>query len=447
MSPDVNADPPEEWPDTVGPEVPPAVMDPDGSILLVVGPASAAAADVAIALADARVARGLPTVLADASVTEPLLHSRLGIENLEGLADLFLFGASMSRVVTRPEGRDFQFIPTGAYVADPVGVLDSRRWDRIADDMRAAGSLLLLFATAGSASAGALSRRIHRAVLIGPESDATRLGAGLDDRCVILGFADPELLVPAGVESLPPLTSAQRGQLSEPPVVRKQPKPRRSPPWLPAAIAGAVILGIGAGWFLYQGYRTSGPPRVAEEPETAPDPEPAGQGEPVETPIPISVAVEAHQDLTSARERVAALRRAEPTIDFYLAPVAVSGGVYYRLLAGPVGDRETGTALLQRLVDAGHKTAFDTWAVRPTEYAFHLGEHDTEDEATAHVEALADAEVPAYVVTVRYSPGQPRYRVYGGAFETAMEAEVMEELLRNADIEPHLVSRTGEPIR
>jgi hypothetical protein len=50
------------------------------------------------------------------------------------------------------------------------------------------------------------------------------------------------------------------------------------------------------------------------------------------------------------------------------------------------------------------------------------------------------------VVTVRYDPGQPRYRVYGGAFETAVEAEVMKEILENADLEAQLVTRTGEPV-
>jgi cell division septation protein DedD len=211
-------------------------------------------------------------------------------------------------------------------------------------------------------------------------------------------------------------------------------------------VALAVALGVG-GWFLYQEYWAPRPDAAVAGADPAPQPtSPPQRGQAMEVPIPISVAVEAHQDLTSARQRIADLRRAEPNIEFYLAPVAVSGGLYYRLLAGPVADREAGTALLQRLVDAGHKTAFDTWAVRPTEFAFLLGEYDTRPEAAERVEELAEAEIPAYVVPVRYDPGQPRYRVYGGAFETAVEAEVMREMLENADLEASLVPRTGEPI-
>jgi hypothetical protein len=158
------------------------------------------------------------------------------------------------------------------------------------------------------------------------------------------------------------------------------------------------------------------------------------------------VAVEAHQDLTEALDRVAALRRAEPRIDFYLSPVAVSGGIYYRLLAGPVADAEAGTALLQRLVDAGHKTAFDSWAVRPTGYAFLLGEYDSVALAERRVGELGGVQIPAYVVRVRYQPGPHRYRVYGGAFETSAEAEVMKQMLEEADVAAELVPRTGEPI-
>ncbi len=448
MSSDANADadrPPHGQDPTLY-DVPVAVTDPDEPLLLVIGDPAGGAVDAALGLADARATSGRPTILADASIDEPVLHRRLGVENLEGLADLFLFGASMSRVLARPAGRDFDFIPTGAYVADPAGVFDSARWDRIADELRAKGSLLMLFAPPGSDIAATLSRRVHRAVLVGTESNATRLAAGLDDRCLVLGFVDP---VPLGADPgpLPPLTDTQREQLSEPPVT--PPGPRRRP--VPAGILGAALIAalliMAAGWFLYRGYMAQDDQPTVVQPGAAPEPEPVARGEPVETPIPISVAVEAHQDLTSARERVAALRRAEPSIEFYLAPVAVSGAVYYRLLAGPVADRDSGTALLQRLVDAGHKTAFDTWAVRPTEYAFLLGEHDTEEEARRQVDSLAGNEVPAYVVQVRHSPGQPRYRVYGGAFETVMEAEVMAEILRASDVEGQLVPRTGEPIR
>jgi hypothetical protein len=448
MSPDPTTPPdqPEEGPGVIPPGVEAAITDPDQPILLVVAPDSDdAAIRAAIALADERAGRGLHTVLADAGVTGPRVHLGLGVENLEGLADVFLFGASLTRVATRPEGHAFDFIPAGAYVPDPAGVMDSSRWDRLGADLDADGSLLVLFVPAGTPGLGALSRRIQRAVLVGDEREAARIAGRLDRDCQVVGTVTPEsppLPAEAGAPPPPPVEA----QITEPIVVRDEPSARAAPVRVGLLLALVVALGVG-GWFLYQEYLAPPADRALAGGDPAPAPAPPPErGEAMETPLPISVAVEAHQDLTSARQRIAALRRAEPNIDFYLAPVAVSGGVYYRLLAGPVANREAGTALLQRLVDAGHKTAFDTWAVRPTEFAFLLGEYDTRPEAVQRVDELTEAEIPAYVVTIRYDPGQPRYRVYGGAFETAVEAEVMKEILENADLEAQLVTRTGEPI-
>jgi cell division septation protein DedD len=449
MSPNPTTPPdrPEPGQGEIPPGVGAAIMEPDQPILLIVAADSDdAAIQAAIALADARAAHGLHTVLADAAVTSPRMHRGLGIENLEGLADVFLFGASLTRVATRPEGHDFDFIPAGAFVPDPAGVMDSSRWNRIGAELEADGSLLMLFVLAGTPGLGALSRRVQRAVLVGDERDEGRIGGRLDRDCQVVGTVTPEATgVPEAAEDAA-ATAPVDAAISEPVVFRNESSLRATPVRLGFLVAMAVALGVG-GWFLYQEYWAPRPDEAVAGADPAPQPTPPTQrGQAVEVPIPISVAVEAHQDLTSARQRIADLRRAEPNIEFYLAPVAVSGGLYYRLLAGPVADREAGTALLQRLVDAGHKTAFDTWAVRPTEFAFLLGEYDTRPEAAERVEELAEAEIPAYVVPVRYDPGQPRYRVYGGAFETAVEAEVMREMLENADVEASLVPRTGEPI-
>jgi hypothetical protein len=424
-----------------------AITEPDRPILLLAAAdAGDSAIRAAIGLADARASLGLPTTLIDGGVTDPRLHRALGTHNFEGLADVFLFGASLPKVASRPAGHGFDFVSAGAYVPDPVGVMDSVRWDRIGAEARSTGSLILLFVPAATPGLGALSRRIGQAILIAGDQDLGRVVGRLDTTCEVLGTIPPRAAAPAGLEAAPVVAApGYDAQLTEPLVFRSQ-RPTRSRSGVGIGlVALAFALGIG-GWFLYREYIAAptdpGAAGVEVGAEAAPPP---ARGEAVETPLPVSVAVEAHQDLLSAQERVAALRRADPAVDFFLAPVAVSGGVYYRLLAGPVMDREAGTALLQRLVDGGHKTAFDTWAVRPTEYAFHLGEYDARDDAVGRVASLADLEIPAYIVRIRYDPGPPRYRVYGGAFETAAEAEVMKELLENAELEARLVPRTGEP--
>jgi hypothetical protein len=431
------------------------LLEPDHPILLLVASEGTEdAVEAAIALADWRAARDLPTELVDAGVTSPRIHHALGVENLEGLADVFLFGASLARVSTRPEDHAFEFVAPGAYITDPEGVLSSAGWDRVAAEAEGAGALMLVFVPAGTPGLGALSRRIGRAVVLGDGTDAERAARRLDRSCRIVATvpvgrpAPPPAAVPAAESPADGYDEEDPGPslLTEPPL---PPRPRPVRIALARVLVFAVLalVLVAVGWLAY---RYAAGLRAATAVESVePEPEPArppARGDPVETPIPVSVAVEMHQDLMSARERVEALRRAEPGIGFYISPVAVRGGLFYSVLAGPVLDAEAGAALLQRLVDARHKTAFDSWAIRPTEYAFLLGEFDTREEATVRVAALEARDIPAYVVTIRYDPGPPRYRVYGGAFETIVEAEVMAELLENADLEPQLVPRTGEPI-
>ena len=92
--------------------------------------------------------------------------------------------------------------------------------------------------------------------------------------------------------------------------------------------------------------RREPPPAAAETP-------PAPAPRPDEVPLPFSVAIEAHQSFPLAVERVAALRRAEPGIEFYVAPITVGGVVYYRVMAGPAADPAGAERLMQRLVEAG----------------------------------------------------------------------------------------------
>jgi hypothetical protein len=171
----------------MNPGIPPALAsalsDPDEPILLLVAAdAGLPAANVAVHLAEARAEGGLPTLLADGDVRQPRMHEYLGVENLEGLADLFLFGASLSRVSTRPPDRSFDFIPTGPYVPDPAGVLDSPRWPRLAADLRGSDCLLMLYVPAGTPGLGALSRRARRAVLIGDAAGPRRGGGDAHPR-------------------------------------------------------------------------------------------------------------------------------------------------------------------------------------------------------------------------------------------------------------------------
>ncbi|MBW3553850.1 MAG: SPOR domain-containing protein [Gemmatimonadetes bacterium] len=436
-------------------ELPPALesvlIDSASPILLLVAAeADDAAAHVAIALAEARAARGLATVLSDADFDAPRLHRLLDEPNLEGLVDVFLFGASLERVTVQPEKRRFTFAPAGAYAPDPAEVLQSPRWDRIAEEVTGDGALLLVFLPAAAPGARELSRRVGRAVVLGDDRGAERAVARLDPGCRILAAVQTTVAAEPEVERTTRPDSVWQGGATafhtsdlDVPVVIRTPKPRRST--APILLAIALVLALAAGaWFGYQALFGSEAPVATAAPAQAATA--AERGALLETPIPYSVAVEAHQDMESATYRARLLSRAEPEISFHLAPVSVRGVLYFRLLAGPFPDRETGMAVMRRLVDAGHKTGMDDWAVRPTTHAFFLGDFDSEADARARTDALAEDGVPAYVVPLRYASGARRYRVYGGAYENQAEADVMREMLENAGEPAQLIPRIGEPV-
>lgn len=428
----------------------PVLADPDTPILLLVAAeADDGAARLAIGLAESRAREGRETVLADADLDAPRLHRLLDVSNLEGLVDVFLFGASLPRVSVRPQTHSFEFAPAGAYAPDPAEVLQSARWDRIAEDVAAADAVLFVFVPAAAAGVRELSRRVGSAVVLGDDRSAERAAARLDPSCRIIAvvqrpdrIAPEKLAAQAGPASAGAATIFDGPELTEPVVIRAQKRERRTSPLLPVLL---VLMFAAAGWLGYQEFfaARSGD-RVAMDPVAAADVAPP-RGALMETPLPFSVAVEVHQDLAAATDRVRRLSEAEPGVSFQLAPVSVNGVLYYRLLAGSLPDREAGEALMQRLVDAGHKSGMDDWAVRPTTHAFDLGEYETETAARARVDALATDGIPAYSVPQRYETGQLEYRVYGGAYVNEAEAAVMEQLLENAGEEVRLVERTGEP--
>lgn len=438
------------------PPLGPALTDPDTHLLLIVAPdAGDAVVRTAIRLAEARAEGGDRTVLADAGFDDPRLHEVLDVPNLEGLADVFDFGASLGRVMTRPDTRQFEFVPAGAYVLEPETILRSPRWSRIAAELAEESAVMLVFAHAGLPGLDALSRRAGQAILVGDPRGVERSAEALSASCEVVAVVEPaESLTPArlaeqaGRPGELDATIFDHPELTEPVVFRSDRRRQTLAPYLwGLLLAVVVVLG---GWLVYRQLTAAPPPETVEQeqvqPEPQSDPEPQPRPQPVETAIGFSVAVEAHQDLDAARERLERLQRAEPDILFYLAPVSVNGSLFYRLLAGPTTDRESGMALMERLVEEGHKSGFDNWAVRPTTYAFYLGEFTTREQAERRVARLAEADIPTYVVPIRYEPGEPRYRVYGGAFESAATAVVMEEMLDDAGIDARLIERVGIPL-
>ncbi|HEX7048703.1 MAG TPA: SPOR domain-containing protein [Longimicrobiales bacterium] len=430
----------------------------------------------AIALATGWAERRGDIVLADLAVDAPTLHASLGEENAEGLTDVFEFGLSLSRVARTVPGRGFRFVPAGPYVADAEALIANARWQRIVARFAEDQATLLVFVHAGAPGLDLLARRIGKAIVLAGAKEAEPIVTSLDAACSIAlvlhppgepaGIDEPEegsgaRIVRRADENAPaplpvdPVSAdpvPEDIELMEPGfIMRAPPRRRRVSPVLWVLLV--LALGLG-GWFAGRRYLDPVMNALgAADAETAPaaaatapaEPTPTEPPQPVEAPIPYSVAIEAHADYAIAQERVAALREAEPSIGFYLAPIVVNGAVYYRVLAGPTVDSASAAALMRHLVDRGHKTGIADWDLRPTIWAYKLGDFETPEAAAARAETLRREGVPTYTVEVPYTYGPPRYRLYAGAYENPAQAEVMARLLSSAGATAQLVRRTGRP--
>ncbi|MBV9109046.1 MAG: hypothetical protein JO306_06550, partial [Gemmatimonadetes bacterium] len=119
-----------------------AAYDPEhpGPVLLLFDPRADRrwGADAAIALATGWNAAGRRTVLADLSIEDPILHERVGVPNLDGVVDLFLYGASLARSARPVPGRGFLLITAGTYTPEPEAIFRHQRWEKIVEGFREA---------------------------------------------------------------------------------------------------------------------------------------------------------------------------------------------------------------------------------------------------------------------------------------------------------------------
>lgn len=258
----------------------------------------------------------------------------------------------------------------------------------------------------------------------------------------------------AGAAPVEATLAAAEGQaapapdLSEPPLGADRgaggtgPRPvRRNRAW--RWVAGVAVLAAGAAATWYFGVR---PADDATSTATVSGPgpaEPVAPPEPVAGPLNWSVAVEAHDRLDAAVRSVDSLAAADTGIGFYIAPATVGGDLWYRVLAGPLGDSAAAVQAMERLVREGRKRAAAVWDVRATPLSFLLGRFPKEPDALVRMSELRQAGVPAYIVEVPYSYGEPWYHIYGGAYGDAPEAERMRQLLLNAGLPDSLVVRVG----
>jgi len=172
-----------------------AAFDPDrpGPVLVLFDPRADRAwvADAAIALATGWYAAGRRTVLADLSIEDPILHERVGVPNLDGVVDLFLYGASLARSARPVPGRGFLLITAGTYTTEPEGIFRHPRWGKIVDGFREAQASLLLFTPLDAPGLSALAQWSSDAVLLGDHKDGDLLESLVDPRFHVRTWLTP----------------------------------------------------------------------------------------------------------------------------------------------------------------------------------------------------------------------------------------------------------------
>lgn len=223
--------------------------------------------------------------------------------------------------------------------------------------------------------------------------------------------------------------------------IAARPRPKRMA-WRWLAAAAVIIAGGGSAWYFGFGQNAD-----LEEPAQAPPQAALRQAppEPVGEPLGWSVAIAAHDRIDLANRSAADLGAADSSHVFYVAPAVVNGDLWYRVLAGPLRDSIGAVQAMQRLVDSGLKRGANIWDVRKTDLTFLLGRFPRESDAAARVQEVADLGVPAYILEVPYSHGEPWYHVYGGAYssDTPTEAGAMRQMLLDAGLPDSLIVRTG----
>jgi len=436
------------------------------------------AAEAALQLSSAWAAGGRRIVLADLHLENPMLRPRPDGPELEGIVDIFLYGASLSRIAAPGPDGSYYLIPAGTYTPDSAEIYQHPRWRKLVAGFRDTQATLLLFVPAESPGVADLAQWSSEAILLGSAADASVAGELSRGGMRVLAVLRPVAEAPRGgvpgAAAIAPVVSAATARGGRPsPVPRAAreregtnsgpttdtdlppPKQRRKaergvPYYVLVALLLVVMLGaivyliamlrpdlLPAGW----GADEPQPPVASSDASAA-----SREGELLD----YSVQVKAFPSLTAAREQLAIEQGRVPETVFFISPEEIQGIVYYRILAGLATDSLGATRLRDRLVRDGSIEAEDAvgaWSLlQSTLLAFDLGEFETEEAANARADSLIALDIPSYPAAVPYSDGSRRWQLYGGAFRDTHNAGRMAQMLADAGIPAQITIRTGEPV-
>lgn len=409
-------------------------------------------AKAAAALVAAWSAQGSRILLADVSLTHPVLHEVFDLSNSEGVTDVMVQGAQLRAVCREIGSSNFLFMSAGTMTVDAAAVMRSKRWDIVINALGEAGVTLVMYAPADLPGLDALLSRGSAVLLLGGDLK------GAEEATQTLGLSEAPQVGPSAPSCRTVRTEAagadevrQAGAAADVPrwdepgaraVDQKRSYLRRVPAWKPAA-AGLLILAVWAGSRVLLGgaAESSGGPEGRVEPPVpviAPAPTPAAT-----PPQAYSISLAAFQDgeLAALQAERLAGRRAD--LLFITVPVMVSGRIFHRILAGPATDSGAAEVLRASLAETLPDEDSASWIVRATPLAFTLGEYESRAAADRRAEELSVAWLAPYVLEVG-APDLATFHVFAGAFADSAEASAVHARFRELGEEPlELVRRAG----
>jgi cell division septation protein DedD len=173
-------------------------------LLLAVGPQAQRggwSAQAAIAIAEALAEAGSRIILADLSLDDPELHDLVGLDNNEGLTDVFLFGASLEHVTRMLPAHSFELIPAAAFTPDAEEILTHRRWSILFEEYAASNVKLLLYMPIAIDGASAFSDRVGHTIVLAEPQELDDVRAALSVDAEIMAVLKPPSAADDIVES------------------------------------------------------------------------------------------------------------------------------------------------------------------------------------------------------------------------------------------------------
>lgn len=174
--------------------------------------AARTAAAVAAALADA----GRRVVLVDLDFELATLHAEFGEADVEGVADVLLFGASLERVASRPAGESFDLVGPGAFAPDPIDIMLDPGWPRVLADVEAGGGTFIGYIAASAPGADLIADRIRDVIVLAEEADVAAAVARLPETIVLRALVRPETAPASAATPLPEDSQDEHAAVVEP---------------------------------------------------------------------------------------------------------------------------------------------------------------------------------------------------------------------------------------